>query len=157
MHGGPGDPDPDDVKTYEIKNSDGYTAKEYDKLPFFEKMMTTDPRVIASSGGLELIGSGPAKGAKWAAKMMRKYPGSISQVKSIGGKYWKYTIEVAGENGMTIHTKYLNMQGKTMKYFHDTYNSAGKYMHRGWTEGSVKVHQWWNGVQQYGKHYFINR
>lgn len=103
-------------------------------------------------------GGAPLKGLKWLNKMVGKYgPETIANVEKVGSKYWKYTAEVAGRNGMTIHTKYLNMEGKTLKYFHDSYNSANKFMHRGWTEGSTKVHQWWNGVKQYGQHYFPNR
>ncbi|ELV7526178.1 hypothetical protein SL053_002191 [Flavobacterium psychrophilum] len=103
-------------------------------------------------------GGAPLKGVKWLNKMVGKYgPETIATVEKVGSKYYKYSAEVAGRNGRTIYTKYLNMEGKTMKFFHDSYNSSNKFMHRGWTEGSTKVHQWWNGVKQYGQHYFPNR
>ncbi|WP_395043759.1 hypothetical protein [Flavobacterium sp.] len=157
MHDGDEDPPKKfNLKRIEATNSDGLTQKQYDNLSTFEKMFSTPPGINASSGCIELIG-GPAKGVKYLAKMVSKYPGAIVKAEQIGSKYWKYTAEVSGSNGMTIHTKILNMNGKTMKYFHDKYNSANKFMHRGWTEGSIKVHQWWNGVKQYGQHFFQNR
>lgn len=109
-------------------------------------------------GGDVPLGLGAsAKGLKWLSKYASK-GAKVSVVKI--GEYYKYTAKVLAKNGngsYTIHTKYLNSYGKTIRYFHDTYNSTGKFIHRGWTEGSTKVHLWWNGVKQYGEHFFQNR
>lgn len=105
----------------------------------------------------ELTGGGPAKGIKYLTKMGRKYPGSISSVEKIGSKFWKYTTKVFAKNGnksFTIHTKIMNAEGKTLKYFHDTFDKTHRFIHRGWTEGSTKVHLWWNGIKQYGDDFF---
>lgn len=82
-----------------------------------------------------------------------------SSVKQVG-KFWKYSVKIGSKSGngsYTVYSKYLNAEGKTVKWFHDTYNKTGSFIHRGWAEGSTKVHLWWNGVKQYGQHFFQNR
>jgi hypothetical protein len=79
--------------------------------------------------------------------MLRKYKDAESGVQQIGN-FAKYKVTVPGKNGYTVYTKILNSEGRTLKWFHDTYNSAGKFMHRGWAEGSQKVHLWWDGFVQ---------
>ncbi len=114
-----------------------------------------DWKPIGGSGGLELIGGGIGKGIKWLSKFKDAETTSV-QI----GKFYKYTAKIFAKNGngsYTIHTKYLNAEGKTIKYFHDTYDKTGKFLHRGWTEGQTKVHLWWNGVKQYGEHFFNSR
>lgn len=113
---------------------------------------TTEDNVIAlgSGGMLEWIsGGGPIKGGQWLAKMLKKYPGSITTATKVGDKYWKYTVEVAGKNGSTIYTKYLNLQGKTVQWFHDTYNSANKFMHREFNAAGGRLKVWWDGVREF--------
>jgi RHS repeat-associated protein len=91
---------------------------------------------------------GATKGMAWVTKMLRKYKDAEFSAKQIGA-FTKYTVTVPGNNtGYTVFTKILNAEGKTVKWFHDTFDTTGKFLHRGWTEGSQKVHLWWDGVIQ---------
>lgn len=109
---------------------------------------------VAPLGGA--VEFGPGKGAKYLAKMLSREGTSLVEVKKIGD-FWKYTTKTMARNGngsYTITSKYLNAQGKTIRWFHDTYTKTGTFLHRGYTEGSTKVHLWWNGVKQYGNDFF---
>ena len=139
------------VSKYEPKNSDGLTLDQYNKLPLFGRIFSDRPGVIG--GAVEF---GPGKGAKYLAKMLAREGTSLVEVKKIGD-FWKYTTKTMARNGngsYTLTTKYLNAQGKTIRWFHDTYTKTGTFLHRGYTEGSTKVHLWWNGVKQYGNDFF---
>jgi RHS repeat-associated protein len=103
-----------------------------------------DSKIKFHAGTVEV---GPAKGAAWLLKMAGKYKNAQTSTTQIGN-FYKYTVSVPGKNGHTVYTKILNAEGKTMKWFHDTYDKTGKFLHRGWTEGSQKVHLWWDGVIQ---------
>ncbi len=108
------------------------------------------PEPLGGAGALEYIEGSPIKGAQWIAKMGRKYgPETIATVEKVGSKYWKYTAEVAGKNGRTIYTKYLNMEGKTVQWFHDTYNASNKFIHREFNAGGGRLKVWWDGTREY--------
>ena len=154
MHsiGGDGDPPTkSNLEKIELRNSDGLTLEEYNNLPLVERLLSNRPDVIG--GAVEF---GPGKGAKYLMKMLARDGTSLVEVKKIGD-FWKYTTKTMAKNGngsYTLTSKYLNAQGKTIKWFHDTYAKTGTFLHRGFTEGSTKVHLWWNGVKQYGDDFF---
>lgn len=61
--------------------------------------------------------------------MIRKYPNAKTAVKQIGN-YWKYIVNVPGNtSGYTVYNKYVNAQGKTVKFFQDTFDTTGKFLH----------------------------
>jgi hypothetical protein len=114
------------------------------------------PTMLYDDGPLAFMdGEGLLKGIKWLSKFK---DAEIST--SVIGKFYKFEAKVMAANGngsYTIFTKYINAEGRTVKFFHDTFDVTGKFINRGWTEGAEKVHLWWNGVIQYGKHFFIDR
>ena len=86
------------------------------------------------------------------AQQGRKYgPETIATVEKVGSKYWKYSAEVAGRNGRTVHTKYLNMEGKTVQWFHDTYNASNKFLHREFNAAGGRLKVLWDGTREYIK------
>jgi RHS repeat-associated protein len=137
--------------SYVIKNSDGVTLEEYNKMPIWQQMLTERPGVTTG-----MVEFGPAKGAKYLMKMLARERTTLVEVKKIG-EFWKYTTKTMSRNGnesYTLVTKYINSNGRTIKWFHDTFDKTGRFIHRGWTEGSTKVHLWWNGIKQYGNEFF---
>lgn len=65
---------------------------------------------------------GPASGAKYLLKMMKNPNFVESSVKQVG-EFWEYTAKIAGRDGsFTKYYRYFNSEGKTLKFFHDTYN-----------------------------------
>jgi len=97
-------------------------------------------------------GGAPLKGVQWLNKMGRKYgPETIATVEKVGSKYWKYSAEVVGRNGRTVYTKYLNMEGKTVQWFHDTYNASNKFIHREFNALGGRLKVWWDGTREYIK------
>lgn len=95
-------------------------------------------------------GGAPIKGVQWLNKMTRKYgPETIASVEKIGSKYYKYSAEVAGRNGRTVYTKYLNMEGKTVQWFHDSYNASNKFLHREFNAVGGRLKVWWDGAREY--------
>lgn len=138
------------LKNNELTNSDGLTLDEYNKLPLLERMFSNRPGVLGGAGAFEYIEGSPVKGAQWLAKMGRKYgPETIATVEKVGSKYWKYSAEVAGRNGRTVYTKYLNMEGKTVQWFHDTYNASNKFLHREFNAAGGRLKVLWDGTREY--------
>lgn len=110
----------------------------------------TESIALGSGGMLEYIGGGgPVKGVQWLSKMAKKYPGSVTTATQIGEKYWKYTVEVAGSNGRTVYNRFFDLNGKSIKFFHDTYNSANKFLHRKFILGRERIQVFWDSGKRY--------
>jgi RHS repeat-associated protein len=98
-------------------------------------------------GSVDLFGGAPVKGLKWL-KGFKSAETSVTQI----GNFWRLSAKVSGSRGSyTIYTKVINVHGKTVKWYHDTFSRSGKFLHRGWTEGSTKVHLWWDGFKKIGE------
>jgi len=92
-------------------------------------------------------GGAPVKGLKW----LSSFKNAETAVRKIGDA-WKLTAKVPGKNGSyTVYTKLVTNSGRTMRWFHDTYDKTGKFLHRGWSEGAIKFHKWWDGFLKVGK------
>ncbi|HEY0656568.1 MAG TPA: RHS repeat-associated core domain-containing protein [Chryseosolibacter sp.] len=109
------------------------------------ELYNPDGSPIISAGTADLP-VGPLKAVKWLASFKNAQT-SIKQV----GNFWRATAKVQGRGGSyTIYTKMVNNSGRTVKWFHDTFDKTGKFLHRGWTVGSTKIHQWWDGFIKIG-------
>jgi RHS repeat-associated protein len=101
-----------------------------------------------STGTVDLGGGIPAKGLKWLNNARH-----IEQKAEQIGNLWKLTAKVTGNKGSyTIYTKIIDSAGKTRKWYHDTYDATGKFLHRGWTDmvTKIKYHKWWDGFLKVG-------
>lgn len=93
---------------------------------------------------------GPAKGLKF----LSKYKNAVSTSAEKIGSFWKYSAKVPSNNGngsYTVFTKILNNNGRTVKWFHDTFDKTGRFIHRGYTQGATKIHIWWDGFTKTGQ------
>jgi len=67
---------------------------------------------------------------------MAKRPQFVSSSVKKVGSFFELSVKNSGKNGSyTIYRKYINMQGKTVKIFHDTYDKTGKFIHREFMNG----------------------
>lgn len=99
---------------------------------------------------------GPVKGVRWLAKLSRQFKNSETAISRLG-KFWKYTVKAPASNGngsYTIYTKIINSEGKTIRWYHDTFDNTGKFIHRGL---SNKTHIWWDGVITQGTKTYVPR
>jgi hypothetical protein len=137
-----------ELRKIELRNSDGLTQDQYDNLSTFDKMFSSPPGMMASSGGLELIG-GPAKGIKYLGKMA-KNPNFVSSAAKKIGDFWEYSVKLSGSKGsFTVYKRYLNAEGRTVKMFHDTYNSSYKFLHREIMNGQERMKIFYDGTRQW--------
>lgn len=92
---------------------------------------------------------GPASGGKYLLKMLKNPNYLEHSVKQLG-KFWEYTAKIAGKDGsFTTYYRYFNSEGKTIKFFHDTYDGAGKFLHREFMMGKERLKIWFDGTRQW--------
>jgi hypothetical protein len=129
---------------FEFKNSDGLTLNEYNNLPIIERMFSDRPGTIG-----EAVEFGPGKGAKYLIKMAKNPNFVSSAVKKIGN-FWEYSVKLSGSKGsFTVYKRYLNAEGRTVKMFHDTYNSSYKFLYREIMNGQERMKIFYDGTRQW--------
>ena len=92
---------------------------------------------------------GPASGAKYLFRML-KNPNLVEYSVKQLGKFWEYSFKIAGKEGsFTTYYRYFNSEGRSIKFFHDTYDTAGQFLHREFMMGRERIKIWIDGTRQW--------
>ena len=82
--------------------------------------------------GIFVPGGGAVGALAKGARFFKGFKTGLNPTtRMIGGKFIEFAITVPGRNGYTRWVKVVNLRGRTIKLYHDTYDAAQRFMHRG--------------------------